>query len=242
MKMALDVTVQEDAKKEVILAKEETEKSNRAKSEFLTRMSHELIKPMNAILGFGQLLDMDQKCALKPIQQNNVEHILKAGEHLLELINEILDLSKIESGKVSLSIEEVLLARLISEVLELLNPKLDTKKLRVDAPSLGAPALIVKADRVRLKQILLNLMHNAIKYNCYEGSISISCKKPNGHEVQISVQDTGIGIHPNNIENIFKPFQRVDSDINATEGTGIGLTISKKLVLLMRGALDIESK
>ena len=97
MKMALDVTVQEDAKKEVILAKEETEKSNRAKSEFLTRMSHELIKPMNAILGFGQLLDMDQKCALKPIQQNNVEHILKAGEHIQELIKVIHYLSNIET-------------------------------------------------------------------------------------------------------------------------------------------------
>ena len=127
MKMALDVTEQEDAKKEAILAKEETEKSNRAKSEFLTRMSHELRTPMNAILGFSQLLDMDQKCPLKPIQQNNVEHILKAGEHFLELINKILDLSKIESGKVSLSIEEVHLAPLISEVLELLHPMLDRK-------------------------------------------------------------------------------------------------------------------
>lgn len=242
MEMALDITEQENAKKEAILAKEEAEKSNRAKSEFLTRMSHELRTPMNAILGFGQLLDMDQEYPLKPVQQDNVKHILKAGEHLLELINEILDLSKIESGKVSLSIEDVHLAPLISEVLELLHPMLDEKKLSVDAPPLGAPVLIVKADRVRLKQILLNLMHNAIKYNCYEGSISISCKKPNDHEVQISVQDTGIGIHPDNIENIFKPFQRVDSDIDATEGTGIGLTISRKLALLMRGTLDVESK
>jgi signal transduction histidine kinase/CheY-like chemotaxis protein len=242
MEMALDITDQENAKEEAILARVEAEKSNRAKSEFLTRMSHELRTPMNAILGFSQLLEMDQEHPLKPVQQNNVQHILKAGEHLLELINEILDLSKIESGKISLSIKEVHTSPLISEVLELLQPLLDAKNLSVNAPPLGAPELVVKADRVRLKQVMLNLMHNAIKYNCYGGSIYLACKKPNDHEVQISVQDTGIGIHPKNIENIFKPFQRVDSDIDAIEGTGIGLTISQKLILLMRGSLDVESE
>lgn len=242
MEMALDITEQENAKKEAIMAREEAEKSNRAKSEFLTRMSHEFRTPMNAILGFSQLLNMDQKNPLNSIQQKNVLHIMKAGEHLLELINEILDLSKIESGKISLSIEEVLIAPLISETLELVHPMLEEKKLSVVTPSSDAPALIVRADRVRLKQILLNLMHNAIKYNRYGGSITISHIKPNDLEVQISVQDTGIGIHPKHIENIFKPFQRADSDNSATEGTGIGLTISQKLALLMRGALDVESK
>ncbi len=242
MEMALDITEQENAKKEAILAKVEAEKSNRAKSEFLTRMSHELRTPMNAILGFSQLLEMDQENPLKPVQQNNVRHILKAGEHLLELINEILDLSKIESGKISLSIEEVHTYPLISEVLELLKPLLDAKNLSVNALPPGAPELVVTADRVRLKQVLLNLMHNAIKYNCYGGSISLTCKKSNDHEVQISIQDTGIGIHPDNIESIFKPFQRVDSGIDAIEGTGIGLTISQKLVLLMKGTLNVESE
>ena len=197
---------------------------------------------MNAILGFSQLLDMDQDNPLKPIQQNNVQHIMKAGEHLLELINEILDLSKIESGKISLSIEEVHITPLIYEVVELIQPITEEKKLKVNAQQPETLALTVKADRVRLKQILLNLMHNAIKYNCHEGSITISCKKPNDHEVQISIQDTGIGIHPNNIETIFKPFQRGDSDNDAIEGTGIGLTISKRLALLMKGNLEVESK
>lgn len=242
MEMALDITEQENAKKEAIQAKEEADKSSRAKSEFLTRMSHELRTPMNAILGFSQLLEMDQEYPLKPIQQNNVQHILKAGEHLLELINEILDLSKIESGKISLSIEEVHIVPLISEVFELLQPLSDAKNLSVNASPSDAPELVVKADRVRLKQVLLNLMHNAIKYNIHEGTISITCKKPNDHEVQISVQDTGIGIHPKNMEDIFKPFQRVDPDIDAVEGTGIGLTISRNLVLLMNGAIDVESE
>lgn len=242
MEMALDITEQENAKKEAIQAKEEADKSNRAKSEFLTRMSHELRTPMNAILGFSQLLEMDQENPLKPVQQNNVQHILKAGEHLLELINEILDLSKIESGKISLSIEEVHIVPLISEVFELLQPLSDAKNLSVNAPTLGAPELVVKADRVRLKQVLLNLMHNAIKYNIHEGTIFITCKKPNDHEVQISIQDTGIGIHPKNMEDIFKPFQRVDPDIDAVEGTGIGLTISRNLVLLMNGTIDVESE
>lgn len=242
MEMALDITEQENAKKEAIKAKDEAEQASRAKSEFLTRMSHELRTPMNAILGFSQLLDMDQENPLQPIQQNNVRHILKAGEHLLELINEILDLSKIESGKVSLSIEEVHTCPLITEVLDLLKPLLDEKKLNTNILPPDTSGLSVMADRVRLKQVLLNLVHNAIKYNRQGGSISISCTKLNDRTVQIRIEDTGIGIHPDNLECIFKPFQRVDSDREPVEGTGVGLTICRKLAHLMHGSLDVQSE
>lgn len=234
MEMALDITEQERAKKEA-------EKASQAKSEFLTRMSHELRTPMNAILGFAQLLDINSEHPLSPVQQKNVRHILKAGDHLLEIINEVLDLSKIESGKISLSIEEVHTSPLIAEVLELLKPVLENKKLQVDTLPANTPEFVVRADRVRLKQVLLNLLHNAVKYNHPEGRVAISCQQSNEHEVQISVQDTGIGIHPKNLENIFKPFHRVASNVDTIEGTGVGLTISRNLVLMMGGSLDVQS-
>ena len=242
MEMAMDITEQENAKKEAIRAKEEAEKSSRAKSEFLTRMSHELRTPMNAIMGFSQLLELDRDHPLEPIQQSNVRHILKAGDHLLELINEILDLSKIESGKVSLSIEEVHTHSLVSEVFELLRPLLSKKNLSIDVLPASTPNLVVMADRVRLKQILLNLMHNAIIYNRQGGKISVTAKKLDDQKVQISVQDTGIGIHPENLEGIFQPFERIDSDTESTEGTGIGLTICRRLAHLMKASLDVQSE
>ncbi len=197
---------------------------------------------MNAILGFGQLLDMDSENTLATIQQANVRHILKAGEHLLELINDILDLSKIESGKVSLSIEAFHIHSLITEVAKLLQPIMVEHALVIKIDSVEEPELAVKADRVRLKQVLLNLMHNAIKYNRKGGSISISSKKLDGQKVQISVEDTGVGISPESLENIFKPFERGSSDIDHIEGTGIGLAISRKLTDLMKGSIDVQSE
>jgi signal transduction histidine kinase len=241
MEMALDITEQEDAKKAAIQAKVEAEKSNKAKTEFLTRMSHEFRTPMNAILGFGQLLDMDTENSLTTIQRNNARHILKAGEHLLELINDILDLSKVESGNVSLSIEVFHIHSLITEVVMLLQPILEEHALVIKVDSADDPKLVVRADRVRLKQVLLNLMHNAIKYNRKGGNIFVSSKKLDGQKIQISVEDTGIGINPENLENIFKPFERGSSDIDHIEGTGIGLAISRKLTNLMKGSMDVQS-
>ena len=239
MEMALDITDQENAKKDALLAKEEAEKASHAKSEFLTSMSHELRTPMNAILGFSQLLDMDLENPLKPMQKNNVQHILKAGQHLLDLINDVLNLSKMEAGHIPISIEEVPLNSLISEVGNLIQPMLDNKNLSFKIMS---TEMTVLADPVRLKQVLLNLISNSIKYNNHGGRVSVECKKLKNHNIKISVQDTGIGIKPKDLEEIFNPFQRINSKTETIEGTGVGLTISRKLTHLMNGSLEAQSE
>jgi signal transduction histidine kinase len=242
MEMALDITEQEAAKKEAIQAREVAEKASKAKSEFLTNMSHELRTPMNAILGFSQLLEMEQENSLNALQQDQVQHILKAGKHLLELINDVLDLSRIEAGHISLSIEEFHTTTLISEIFELLQPLLNEKNLSFEVLPQKTSGLSVIADRVRLKQVLLNIVSNAIKYNRPGGSVSITIRKLEDKKISISIQDTGIGISPENLGEIFKPFQRIESNMAIVEGTGIGLTISRKLVELMNCSLEAQSE
>jgi signal transduction histidine kinase len=242
MEMALDITEQENAKKEAISAKEEAERASRAKSDFLTSMSHELRTPMNAILGFGQLLQMENENPLNKIQKGQVEHILKAGQHLLELINEVLDLSQIESGKISLSIEDTRPSSLVSEAFDLLKPLLAKKNLSFKVIPNETPDIAVLADRVRLKQVLLNIISNAIKYNRKDGSIKISYEKIKNNKIKINVQDTGIGVSPENQDSIFNPFQRIESETETIEGTGVGLTLSRKLAVLMKGSLEVQSE
>lgn len=222
----------------LLKAKEEAERANRAKSDFLSSMSHELRTPMNAVLGFAQLLQYSD--ALTDDQQDNVHEILKAGNHLLELINEVLDLAKIESGHIELSLEPVELAGIIEECFELLANS--AEKLGIQTSCSGESEVNVWADRTRLRQILLNLLSNAIKYNRSGGSVTVLVHHEGSDRVRISVTDTGKGIASEKIAMLFQPFNRLDAENSNIEGTGIGLTITKRLVDAMRGAAGVESE
>jgi len=229
------------AERRLILAKEEAERANKAKSEFLSNMSHELRTPLHAILGFSQLLNMDTQEPLSPNQKKNVGMILNSGEHLLALINELLDLSRIESGKMALSPEDVNVNRVLDELLALVKPLADEKNINMINRLSDGPECFVWADITRFKQVLLNLMSNAIKYNREGGSITLEAQKTPLGRVRISVKDTGIGISEEKIEAVFKPFTRIGLESSITEGTGIGLSITKRLTELMDGSIEVES-
>ena len=216
----------------------ELEKANRAKSEFLSHMSHELRTPMNAILGFSQLLDM-KKETLDTAQKSHLGEILVAGKHLLDLIEDVLDLSRIESGKLEISVVSVDLNETLQKCINLMMPAVNARNIiltnntRTDQP-------FVNADPVRLKQVLLNLMSNAVKYNRDNGSIVLTSDIVSPQRIRIQVRDTGEGLGENDITRIFKPFERVKG-INNVDGAGIGLTISKQLTELMGGTIGVES-
>lgn len=214
----------------------EAERSNNAKSDFLSRMSHELRTPLNAIIGFGQLLEHDIR---DEEQIDSVREILHAGRHLLELINEVLDLSRIESGKMTLSLEPVQLAPLLSECLVLIRPLAQSHAIALMAHELEC-TVHLRADRVRLKQVLLNLLSNAIKYNREGGSVSVSCINEDGAPL-IRISDTGPGLPPEAVNRLFNPFERLGADEHAIEGTGIGLALSKRFVHLMGGTIGVVS-
>jgi signal transduction histidine kinase len=217
----------------------EADRANLAKSEFLSRMSHELRTPLNAILGFGQLLEIDD---LSPEQLDSVRQILNGGRHLLDLINEVLDISRIEADRMSLSIEPVGVAQLLSETLELVRPLMDERGIRLLTPTEGLCDRHVQADRQRLKQIVLNLLSNAVKYNRREGSVTISCRETDGPGLRIAVGDTGHGIPPAKLERLFTPFDRLGAEDSGEEGTGLGLALAKKLAEAMGGTMGVESE
>lgn len=223
---------------ELLNAKNEAERANHSKSDFLSRMSHELRTPLNAILGFGQLLEMTVQ---EPKQQRQVGHILSAGKHLLELINEILDLSRVESGQMTLSLEPVLLAELIDECMALVRPLAETHQVDIHEPPSPTDGLRVHADRTRLRQVLINLLSNGIKYNRPGGSLKVEVDAQAG-AVQIRVQDTGMGLSQEQQARLFMPFERLDADERQIEGTGIGLALSKRLVGLMGGQIGVDSE
>ena len=231
-----DITPQKQAVRELILSREEAQRANRAKSEFLSSMSHELRTPMNAILGFGQLLDLDKR--LDPSQLDYVQEITKAGRHLLDLINEVLDLSRIETGKIDLSIEPVACDALIDECINLVDPLATKRGISLHHES--TPELAVLADRVRLKQVVVNLLSNAIKYNNPEGRVDVVCSVEDGL-VRITVTDTGQGIPEDRMIELFVPFSRLGAEAGEIEGTGIGLTISKRLTEMMGGRIGARS-
>jgi PAS domain S-box-containing protein len=243
LSVAVDITERKKMEKELINARNEAQKANKAKSEFLSRMSHELRTPMNSILGFAQLLEMGE---LNEKQTRGVNHILKSGKYLLNMINEVLELSRIESGRLSLSIENIHLAVLIDEILDFIHPQAESKKIEIEKADINSD-LIVKADKQKLKQVLINLLINSVKYNKESGRIDIKTEinkdgKQNENRIRIMVTDTGIGISSENQKKLFSPFERIGADKTSIEGTGLGLTVSKKLIEAMNGNIGFESK
>jgi signal transduction histidine kinase/CheY-like chemotaxis protein len=218
----------------------EAESASRAKSEFLSRMSHELRTPLNAILGFGQLLGMDSKAPLAPHQQQWAAQIQQAGWHLLHMIDDILDLSRIESGTLTLHIEPVPLAPLLDAVIAMVAPQAAERQIDVGADPGCADGLAVRADVTRLRQVLLNLLTNAIKYNRDGGSVRIECATL-GNLVELRVIDDGIGMSGEQLARLFKPFERLGREKTAVPGTGIGLVITKLLIERMGGMLTVRS-
>ena len=215
------------------------EKANLAKSDFLSSMSHELRSPLNAILGFAQLMETSLPSPTQ-IQGENIAQILKAGWHLLKLINEILDLAVIESGKVSLSPESISLSEVMAECHSMMEPEAQLNNIRMTFPMIGKP-IYVKADRTRFKQIIINLLSNAIKYNKENGTVVIDCAVSTPGRIRISVTDSGVGITPDKLSQLFQPFNRLGQENSSVSGTGIGLVVTKRLAELMDAVLGVES-
>jgi PAS domain S-box-containing protein len=215
------------------------EKANLAKSDFLSSMSHELRTPLSAILGFAQLIESGTPVPT-PSQKRSVDQILQAGWYLLDLINEILDLALIESGKLSLSLEPVSLAEVMRECETMIESQAEKRGISVSFPEFSSPRF-VSADRTRLKQVLINLLSNAIKYNTEHGTVTLkSIDMPSGR-IRICVEDTGKGLAPEKIDQLFQPFNRLGQEANTEQGTGIGLVMTKRLVELMGGVIGVES-
>lgn len=237
-----DITQQKLHEEKLEQARLVAETCSRAKSEFLSRISHELRTPLNAILGFTQLLEADQKEQLTASQRENTEQILKAGWHLLELINETLDLTQIEAGKMQIFIEEIQLAELLQQCITLVAPLLLSHKIKIVDHITPCKTHVVYADPLRLKQALINLLSNAIKYNREGGTVTLECIQLPDNRLRIRVSDEGKGIPADKLDQLFQPFNRADVEPSSCiEGTGIGLAISKKLVELMGGEIGVTS-
>ena len=234
----LDQALQ-DKNAELESAKFVAEKANLAKSDFLSNMSHELRTPLSAILGFAQLMDSGSPLPT-PSQKRSIDQILQAGWYLLELINEILDLALIESGKLSLLLEPVSLTEIIRECQAMIEPQAQKRDIRMAFPQFGIP-YFVKAERTRVKQVLINLLSNAIKYNKVGGAVVVDCTASTADRIRISVKDTGEGLTPDARTQLFQPFNRLGKEAGVEEGTGIGLVVSKRLVELMKGVIGVES-
>ena len=234
-----DNSVRKRVESELKEAMAAAEKANHAKSDFLSSMSHELRTPLNAILGFAQLLETGAPSPT-PTQKRNIDQILKAGWYLLELINEVLDLALIESGKLTLSNEPVSLAEVMIECRAMIEPQARQRGLGMTFTSFEIPRFI-NADRTRIKQVLINLLFNAIKYNRPQGQVAVECTLVPPNSIRICVRDTGIGLAPEQLAQLFQPFNRLGKEAGAEEGTGIGLVVTKRLVELMGGRIGASS-
>ena len=220
-------------------ARSVAEKANLAKTDFLSSMSHELRTPLNSILGFAQLLESGTPPPTAS-QQRDLDRILNAGWYLLELINEILDLALIESGKALLSREPVALGEVMLECRAMIEPQAEERGIRMTFPE-GKVLSCIYADRIRVKQVLINLMFNAVKYNRQGGTIAVECSSTAPETIRVSVRDTGAGLTPGQMAQLFQPFNRLGMETSEVEGTGIGLVVSKRLVELMGGRIGVES-
>ncbi len=235
-----DITERKQIEHALHEKKVELERANLAKDRFLASMSHELRTPLNAILGFAQLL-ANESLPSTPLQKAEfTRSILTAGQHLLTLINEILDLAKIESGTITLSMEQVALSEVLDEIRAMIEPLGNERKIHMLFPQ--ADGMHVMADRMRLKQIVLNLVSNAIKYNREMGAMIVDCSPAAGGRVRITVQDTGSGLREDQIGALFEPFNRLGQETGSEEGTGIGLVVTKRLVELMNGKIGVTSQ
>ncbi len=233
-----DVTGQKAVESEIRRLAVEADQANAAKSEFLSRMSHELRTPLNAIIGFGQLLDYEDE--LDESHKASVGHILRAGRHLLSLINEILDMAQIESGRVSLSLEPVSLGAVVADAVELVEPLAGERSVTIDVQPPAGSEVLAFADQQRLLQVVLNLVGNAVKFNHAGGSVNVAWWTDDG-AARLEVADTGPGIPEDQLSRIFQPFERLDSSAAETEGTGLGLALAKSLVEAMDGRISVRS-
>jgi signal transduction histidine kinase/CheY-like chemotaxis protein len=237
--VAFDVTEGKVAEAKLIEAKVAAEIANNAKSDFLSSMSHELRTPLHAILGFAQLIDLASPPPT-PAQKRSIDQVLKAGWHLLGLINEVLDLALIESGKLSLSMEPVALAEVLRDCEAMVEPEAQKQGISVAFAPFEA-GCSVDADPTRVKQVIINLLSNAIKYNKPGGAVCVTCAPSPPESMRISVRDTGQGLAPGQLAQLFQPFNRLGQKVPGEEGTGIGLVVCKRLVDAMNGRIGVDS-
>ncbi len=234
-----DITDRKSAEAELLSARRDAEAANRAKSDFLSRISHELRTPLNAVLGFAQLLELE---ATSETQLDAIKFILNGGRHLLEMINDLLDISRIETDQFELSTESIDTTELVSETIGLLGTVAATQQISIHFdPTQPGAGCMVTADRRRLRQVLLNLLSNAIKYNRPAGRVDIRCALIDEDHLALSMTDTGIGIASGNLQRLFSPFDRLGQQSGEIEGAGIGLALVQRLVTIMGGRLDVES-
>jgi PAS domain S-box-containing protein len=240
--IARDITARKQVECALLEAKEEACRANQAKSEFLSAMSHELRTPLNAVLGFSQMLEINTREPLTPTQRTCVGHIHRAGQHLLDLVNEILDLAKIEAGHLDLTLEPVDARRLLRESVALVMPMARPRNITIQVDEMPGALPAVHADGVRLTQVLVNLLSNAVKYNRPAGRVTVSERLSPEHRLRLTITDTGPGLSPEQLSRLFQPFDRLGAETGAVEGSGIGLVITRRLVEKMGGGIGVESR
>jgi two-component system CheB/CheR fusion protein len=239
-----DITEKKKLEREVLTAKDVAELATRVKSDFLANMSHELRTPLNSIIGFSEVLEDELLGALNASQREDIQYILKAGRHLLSLINDILDLAKVESGKMQFEVERVSLKGLLDAMLAMHREKASRHGISMELQMETVADMTIEADERKLKQILFNLLSNAVKFTSDGGSVRVLARMlPGAKEIEISVEDTGIGIKPEDIPKLFKEFSQLDSVYDKEYGgTGLGLALTKKLVELHSGSIQVTSE